>query len=141
MGPLCVFQDSLYKGWFDNTESKINPLKLQRISVILHADQKIWRGCSDAPVMHIEICAIGAVESREQNQKNTEKIFEFIQEKTGLPLDRYMFIEYPTELYYQYPLSTGSLSCFILYKNTRSDLTDHSFFEHTTFIEHFYRGF
>jgi Macrophage migration inhibitory factor (MIF) len=44
--------------------------------------------------MHIDICAIGAVESRDQNQKNTEKIFEFIQEKTGLPLDRYMFIEY-----------------------------------------------
>ena len=98
-----MFQVYPYKGWLDITDSKINPLKLQRISVILHTDQKIWRGCSDAPVMHIEICAIGAVESREQNQKNTEKIFEFIQEKTGLPLDRYMFIEYPTELYYQHP--------------------------------------
>lgn len=57
----------------------------------------MWRGGSDAPVMQICISAVGVLTSGEKNAIHSQKFTKFVQEKTGLPIDRVFLLFNPIE--------------------------------------------
>ena len=64
----------------------------QRITISLLTDRRMWRAGSDAPMIQMHIAAIAAVSTVEQNEVHAPKLSHFLQEKTNLPMNRWIVI-------------------------------------------------
>lgn len=68
-----------------------------RISVVLETERLMWRNGSDAPLVHLDVAAIGAVDTAELNRRHAPRFFEFLAETTLVAVDRIVVMFYPLQ--------------------------------------------
>ncbi len=55
---------------------------------MLETERLMWRNGSDAPLVHLDVAAIGAVDTAELNRRHAPRFFEFLAETTLVAVDR-----------------------------------------------------